>query len=85
MTRPAHDPRSMEQATHEQAMTDVSDVLLNLEHTIARAKKAAKRMGDAPEEHNAKLAISDALIALETARKRLQKDTYYAGGDLRLL
>lgn len=85
MSRPAHDPRSIEQATHERAMADVSDILLNLEHTIARAKKAAKRMGDAPEEHNAKLAIAEALVALETARKRLQKDTYFAGDDLRLI
>lgn len=85
MSRPAHDPRSTEQATHERAMADVSDILLNLEHTIARAKKAAKRMGNAPEEHNAKLAIAEALVALETARKRLQKDTYFAGDDLRLI
>lgn len=66
-------------------MSEVSDVLLNVEHAIARAKKAAKRLGDSAEEHNAKLALSEALERLEAARRRLQQDGYFAGNDLRLV
>ena len=32
--------RSPQQVAHENALGEISDVLLNLEHTIARAKKA---------------------------------------------
>lgn len=81
----AHDPRSEEQVAHERAQGEVSDVLLNLEHTIARAKKAAKRLGDTPQEHNAKLALGEAQAALEAARTRLQKDAYFSGNELRLV
>lgn len=85
MSRPAHDPRTTEQVAHERAMNEVSDVLLNVEHAIARAKKAARRLGDSPQEHNAKLALADALVTMEGARTRLQKDTYFAGNELRLV
>ncbi len=85
MTRPTHDPRAQTQVDHERAMNEVSDVLLNIEHTIARAKKAKKRLGDAPEEHNAQLALADTLAVLEKARARLQKDTYFGGNELRLV
>ena len=85
MSRPSHDPRSVEQIAHERAQSEVADVLVNLEHAIARAKKAAKRLGDAPEEHNAKLALADALERLEAARRRLQKDAYFSNGELRLV
>lgn len=81
----AHEPRSEQQVAHERAMTEVADVLLNVEHAIARAKKATKRLGDAPEEHNAKLALADALERLEAARRRLQKDAYFSSGELRLV
>jgi hypothetical protein len=85
MTRSAHDPRPDEQIRQEQAMGDVSDVLLNIEYAIARAKKGLKRLGDSPEEHNARLALSKAVDELQTTRKRLQRDTYFAGPELRLL
>lgn len=85
MSRPAHDPRSEEQVAHERAQTEVSDVLVNLEHVIVRAKKARKRLGDTPQEHNAKLALADVQATLESARTRLQKDTYFSGNELRLV
>jgi len=66
-------------------MNEVADVLLNVEHAIARAKKAAKRLGDSAEEHNAKLALSQALERLEAARRGLQRDAYFAGAELRLI
>ncbi len=65
--------------------SEVADVLVNLEHAIVRAKKAAKRLEDTPQEHNAKLALADAQATLESARSRLQKDTYFAGNELRLV
>jgi hypothetical protein len=54
------DPRNDSQQTRERAMTEVSDVLSNVEHAIARAKKARTRLGTSPEEHNAQLALADA-------------------------
>ncbi|OLL16055.1 hypothetical protein BKE56_028155 [Rhodococcus sp. M8] len=75
----------MAQAAHEHAMSEVSDVLVNIEHTIARAKKAKKRLGDSAEEHNAQLALADALKNLERIRTRLQKDAYFGGDELRLV
>lgn len=85
MSQPAHDPRSDSQVAHERAMSEVSDVLVNVEHSIARARKAGKRLGDGPEEHNAQLALADALKTLEQVRSRLQKDTYFGGDELRLV
>lgn len=66
-------------------MSEVSDVLLNIEHAIMRAKKAKKRLGDAAEENNAQLALSDVIKSLEQSRSRLQKDTYFGGDELRLI
>ncbi|MGI9003534.1 MAG: hypothetical protein ACR2GH_18085 [Pseudonocardia sp.] len=86
MAQPDSDQaRSLEQIAQEQAMAEVSDVLLNLEHTIARARKARRRLGGTPSQHNAGLALDDALKALESVRKRLQKDTYFSGDELRLI
>ncbi|WP_260783247.1 hypothetical protein [Rhodococcus sp. PAE-6] len=66
-------------------MSEVSDVLVNIEHAITRAKKAKKRLGNSPEEHNAQLALADALKELERTRTRLQKDAYFSGDELRLV
>ena len=66
-------------------MAEVSDVLLNLEHTIGRARKARRRLGTSPAEHNARLALDDVIGTLDLARKRLQKDTYFSGDELRLI
>jgi glutathione S-transferase len=79
------DPRDDSQQARERAMTEVSDVLVNVEHAITRAKKARTRLGDSPDEHNARLALVDALRSLEAVRKRLQRDTYFGGDELRLV
>lgn len=77
--------RDADQLTHERAMAEVSDVLLNLEHTISRARKARRRLGTGASEHNARLALDDVVGALDAARKRLQKDVYFSGDELRLI
>lgn len=82
---PGASARSDEQLAEERAMAEVSDVLLNLEHTLARAKKARKRLASGVEGHNARLALDEAVTSLEIARKRLQQDAYFAGDDLRLI
>lgn len=82
---PGASARSDAQLAEERAMAEVSDVLLNLEHTLARAKKARKRLASGVEGHNARLALDDAVKSLEAARKRLQQDAYFAGDDLRLI
>jgi len=63
----------------------VSDVLLNLDHTIARAKKARALAAKDDAARNSELALTDLIRDLERARKRLMQDTYYAGDALRLL
>ncbi len=85
MTRASHDPRSAEQVAAERAQGEVADVLANLEHTIARAKKAERRLKDTPQEHNARLALADAQRSLSQARRRLQQDTHVGAVDLRLV
>lgn len=85
MGTPTHDPRTASQAAHERAMSEVSDVLLNIEHALARAKKAKKRLGGSAEEHNADLALADAIRSLDQVRTRLQKDAYFGGDELRLV
>jgi hypothetical protein len=83
---PANDNRrSAEQASREQAFGEISDVLLNLEHTLARAKKALVRVRKGGGDNNIELALVDAIADLERTHKRFMQDTYYAGDSLRLI
>lgn len=77
--------RSTEAAAHELVMNGVSDVLLNIEHALNRAKKVRTLAGKHDVEVNAKLALDDAIDSLETTRKRLMQDAYYRQEALRLL
>lgn len=77
--------RSVQQAALESAAGHVSDVLLNLEHTLARAKKAQRLIAKDGVDTNAELALGQAIKDLERVRKRLQQDTYFAGDSLRLI
>lgn len=81
----ASDNRSTEQIALERAAGEVSDVLLNLEHSISRAKRALKAVRKDGVDTNAELALSEAITSLEQTRKRLQQDTYFAGNSLRLM
>ncbi len=77
--------RSPQQIAHENALGEISDVLLNLEHTIARAKKALVRVRKAGGDTNVELALTEALDDLQRTHKRLMQDTYYAGDSVRLI
>lgn len=79
------DGRNAEQVAMERSAQKVSDVLLNLEHSIAAAKKALKVVEKDSVDTNAELALKELIPQLERSRKRLQQDTYFAGGNLRLL
>lgn len=68
-----------------EAMGEVSAVLLNLEHTIARAKKGLAKVRKADSDPNVELALSVAIEELTKQHKRLMQDTYYAGDVNRLL
>jgi hypothetical protein len=88
MSQPQHQSpavRSSDEVARERAMGEVSDVMLNLEHTLARAKKAHKTVVKDGADRNAELALADAITDLESVRKRLLKDTYFAGDSVRLL
>lgn len=88
MSSPQPEPsmhRSQDQVAHERAMGEVSDVLLNVEHSLTRAKKALKVVAKVGGEPNVELALSDAVRDLEKLRKRLLQDTYFAGDAIRLL
>lgn len=69
----------------EDAMGEVSAVLLNLEHTIARAKKGLVKIRKAGGDTNAELALTALVKDLEVQHKRLMQDTYYAGNAVRLI
>ena len=69
----------------ERAAGEVSDVLLNLEHALSRAKRAHKTVTKDGVDTNAELALRDLITNLERSRKRLQQDTYFAGNTIRLI
>jgi len=77
--------RSPEQIAHERALGEISDVLLNLEHTRARAKKAQATVRKTGGNNNIELALTELIADLERTHKRLMQDTYYAGDSLRLI
>jgi len=83
MSQPASE-RSSEQVARERAAAEVSDVLLNIEHALSRAKKAHKTVAKDGADINAELALGDAVKDLEKVRKRLTQDTYFAS-DARLI
>ena len=83
MSQPASD-RSDERVARERAAAEVSDVLLNLEHALARARKAKSVVAKDDVDANAEHALGDAVKDLERLRKRLTQDTYFAS-DARLI
>jgi hypothetical protein len=83
MSEPASE-RSDEQVAQERAMAQISDVLLNLEHTLARARKGHKVVAKDGANMNAELALADLVKELERLRNRLMQDTYFAS-DTRLI
>ncbi|MBN9129281.1 MAG: hypothetical protein J0I04_06465 [Paenarthrobacter ureafaciens] len=82
---PANAHRSDEDAAHEVVMNGVSDVLLNIEHALTRAKKVRAQAAKHDVEVNSKLALDEAIDSLEKTRKRLMRDAYYRQEALRLL
>lgn len=72
-------------SAREDAMGEVSAVLLNLEHTIARAKKGLTKVSKSGGDANVELALQVAITELSKQHKRLMQDTYYAGDAIRLL
>lgn len=83
MSQPASE-RNSDQVARERAAAEVSDVLLNIEHALSRAKKAHKTIGKDAVDINAELALADTVKELERIRKRLTQDTYFAS-DVRLI
>jgi predicted O-methyltransferase YrrM len=77
--------RTDDQIALERAKGEVSDVLLNIEHALDRAKRARKNVAKDGVDNNAELALADAAAGLERLRKRLLQDTYFAGDNLRLM
>lgn len=80
MSQPNYE-RSEDQALRERAAGQVSDVMLNLEWTIASAKKGHKIVAKDGVDHNAELALAELAKELERLRKRLMQDTYFAVGE----
>jgi hypothetical protein len=83
MSQPASE-RGDDQAARERAAAQVSDVLLNLEHTLTRARKGHKIIAADGLDVNAELALSDLIMDLDKLRKRLTQDTCFAS-DTRLI
>lgn len=70
-----------DQVLRERAAGQVSDVMLNLEWTIASAKKGHKTVAKDGADRNAELALAELVKELERLRKRLMQDTYFAVGE----
>lgn len=83
--QPSPGTRAADEVARERAMGEVSDVLLNVEHALARAKRAHKVVVKDGADRNAELALRDAIADLDRIRKRLMQDTYFAGDRVRLL
>lgn len=81
----ASNERSAQQKAHEDALAEISDVLLNLEHTMTRAKKALERVRKAGGDANVELALAEMIADVQRTHKRLMQDTYYAGDAVRLI
>lgn len=82
---PAESQRSADQLAEERAAAQVSDVLLTLEHALARARKGLAVVRKDGADRNAELALADTVKELERLRKRLMQDTYFAGDAVRLI
>ena len=82
---PDENRRSPEQVADGSAHGEISDVMLNLEHTIARTQKALVRVKKSGSDNNAELALIDVIADLERSHKRLIQDTHYSGDSLRLI
>lgn len=80
MSQPASE-RSNDQIARERAAIQISEVLLNLEHTLDRARKGHKIVAKDGVDINAELALADLIKDLDRLRKRLTQDTYYASDD----
>jgi hypothetical protein len=83
MSQPASEG-SDDRVARERAAEQVSDVLLNLEYTLASARKGHKVVAKDGVDMNAELALSDLIKDLDRLRKRLTQDTYFAS-DTRLI
>ncbi len=79
------DPRSAAQVAEERAAGEVSDVLLNLEHALSRARRAHKIVAKDGVDRNAEIALSEAIEGINKIRRRLMQDTYFAGDAVRLI
>lgn len=73
------DQRTREEKDREDAMGEVSAVLLNLEHAIRKAEKAQKAIKKTGAHPNAELALGREIEVLRASRKRLMQQTYYGG------
>lgn len=84
MSEPAA-ARAAEEVARERAAAQVSDVLLTLEHALARARRGHKVVVKDGVDRNAELALAEAARDIERIRKRLMQDTYFAGDAVRLI
>lgn len=84
MTQPASERNNDDQVARERASAQVSDVLLNLEYTLASARKGHKVVAKDGVDINAELALSALIKDLDRLRKRFTQDTYFAS-DTRLI
>jgi hypothetical protein len=88
--RPVIDPRSEmerspEQVTHEAAMHEVEQTLLNIEQAIRRANRARKSIPAEGAGHNLRLYLDTAVEQLEAVRKELFQNAYFGGEQQRLI
>lgn len=76
--------RSPEQAARETGLREVSDVLLNIEHTIRRAERAKRAVSMTVGCDDLARMLDTAARNLETARKDLFQGAYLSGDSPRV-
>lgn len=80
MSQPAAE-HDRDREARERAAGQVSDVLLNIEYAIAKARKGHKVVAKDGVDRNAELALAEVTRELGRLHKRLMQDTYFAVGD----
>ncbi len=72
------DQMSAQQRAEEEAALEVSNTLTNLDHALARARRAHAALQKSGIDPNAEHALADLVESLQSQRKRFVQQAYYA-------
>ncbi len=76
---------SPEREAREADLREVGETILNIEQAVRRADRARREIAKTGREPGFVLALDEAIRTLESARRKLQQDTYFADPQQRLI